>query len=200
MAKNLKQAPETEAEKPKSKKLLVIIVVIVLVIAGGAAGWYFTMGGHSAAEQKAEAKTTYLDQPKFIALEPFTVNLQREDNDQYLQVGMSLKIYNPALEDQIKANMPEIRSKLLLLLSSKRASELVTVAGKKKLADEIISATDGVLGIKRPASAKPAAVAAASGVAAASEASAASDEETTAPEQNAKDGIVDVLFTSFIIQ
>jgi flagellar FliL protein len=35
--------------------------------------------------------------------------------------------------------MPLVRSRLLLLLSSKKASELSTVEGKKKLADEIIA-------------------------------------------------------------
>lgn len=206
MAKSARQAAEAEAEKPKKSKktLIIVIVALVLLAGGGAAGWYFTMGGKSASEHDGKPQITYLAQPKFISLEPFTVNLQRETTDQYLQVGMSLKIYNPALEDEIKNAMPEIRSKLLLLLSSKRASELSTVAGKKKLADEIILATDHVLGVKPPASLT--AVPAASGVAAASDVAAAAGEaesagaKTTEPKHENKDGIVDVLFTSFIIQ
>ena len=180
MAKSAKQAPEEKAAKPKSKMLLIIIVVLLLLGAAGGAGWYFTQGKSSAKETQEAAQPVYLEKPKFVALDTFTVNLQHEDADRYLQTAMSLKIYDPTLEEKIKEDMPEIRSKLLLLLSSKRASELSTVAGKKKLADQIITQVDGVLGVKRAAPA-----AAASGVAAATK---------------SKAGIVDVLFTSFIIQ
>ena len=192
--KSAKQAPEETPAKPKSKKLLIIIVVILLLAVAGGAGWYFTKGPSSAGP-KQEEKTVLLEQPKFIALDPFTVNLQREEGDQFLQVGMSLKIFDPSLEEKIKASMPEVRSKLLLLLSSKRASELSTVAGKKELADEIITQVDSVLGIKRPMP-KPAA-APASGAAAASSVAPAPAVENAS---DSREGIVDVLFTSFIIQ
>jgi flagellar protein FliL len=203
--KSAKQAPEETPAKPKSKKLLLIIIIVVLLlgIAGGA-GWYFTRGASSAAP-KQENATNLQEKPTFIALEPFTVNLQREDGDQFLQVGMSLKVYDPSLQEKIKASMPEVRSKLLLLLSSKRASDLSTVAGKKKLADEIITQVDSVLGIKRPVPkpvAAPASDVAASGVAAASEVAAAPApvEENTEDSSDSREGIVAVLFTSFIIQ
>lgn len=218
MAKSEKQAPAEDetAKKPKSKKLLLtLIVLLVLGIAAGA-GWYFLKGNHSAVDAQEKDKTVLMDQPKFIALEPFTVNLQREEGDQFLQVGISLKIYDPKLEDEIKTNLPEIRSKLLLLLSSKHASELRPVEGKKKLADEIITEVDGVLGIKRPVPKAPSpvmqaasAVAAASGIAA-DEGVAADgelpledapvEEEAPVDEEAAREGIVDVLFTAFIIQ
>jgi hypothetical protein len=60
--------------------------------------------------------------------------------------------------------LPEIRSKLNLLLSSKRPSELATVAGKKKLAIEIATEANSVLGIHNAP--EPVAAPAASGVAA----------------------------------
>jgi flagellar FliL protein len=209
MAKSEKQVPQEEtAAKPKGKKVLLIIVGLLVLAAAAAAGWYF-MGSHSEPKNDKAKETVLLDQPKFVALEPFTVNLQREEGDQFLQVGISLKIFDPTLEEKIKAQMPEIRSRLLLLLSSKHASELTPVEGKKKLADEIITAVDGVLGIQRPVR-KVIKLAAASAVAAASdvaEASTVAAPETEAPaaaqptdENAAKEGIVDVLFTSFIIQ
>lgn len=215
MAKSEKQAPEEETTaKPKGKKLLLFFIVLLVLGAAAGAGWYFLMGDHAKENAQEQANATLLEQPKFITLEPFTVNLQREEGDQFLQVGISLKIYDPELEERIKTNLPEIRSRLLLLLSSKHASELRPVSGKKKLADEIINTTDEVLGIKRPEKKSPApAMAAASGVAAAS-AVAVEDVLAEAPpvdeqpveeapiedEDAAKRGIVDVLFTSFIIQ
>lgn len=183
------------AAPPKSKKMLIIGIVLLLIIVVGGAGWYFSKG-HAAADAHAEAaKAEPPHEAKFVPLgENFTVNLQREEGDQYLQAGITLKVMQPELEEKIKAAMPEIRSKLLFLLSSKKPSELQTIEGKKKLISEIIAETDGVLGLPvPPAATAPAHEAAASGAASAPVAAAA------AAEPNTK-GVVDVLFTSFIIQ
>lgn len=218
MAKPAKPAAakkeEVVADAPKSKKKLIIIGVVGLLVAG-AAGWYF-MKGNAASHDEAPQT------PTFIALDAFTVNLQREDEgDQYLQINLSLKVFELELVEKIKAVLPEIRSKLNLLLSSKRASELSTAEGKKALVAEIMAETNHVLGIHNtpaahaPASAPAAAPAVAAEVAAASapaegeEAPAegaaeapvvASAPAPAAPAMPEKKGVVDVLFTSFIIQ
>ena len=185
------------AAPPKSKKMLIIVIVLLLVIIAGGAGWFFSRGssapaaGHEEAAKKAEPA----HEAKFVPLgENFTVNLQREEGDQYLQAGITLKILQPELEEKIKSQMPEIRSKLLFLLSSKKPSELQTMEGKKKLIGEIIAEVDGLLGLGAPAPAHdPAASATASAAAPASAPVAAATEPKTT-------GVVDVLFTSFIIQ
>lgn len=206
MAKPEKKAADaTEgAAKPNNrKKLLIIIIgsVLLLAMAGGA-GWYFTKGSHRAEEAKAPPPAP----PKFIALEPFTVNLQRDNSDQFLQIGITLKFTAPELEEKIKLHMPEIRSRLLFLLSSKHAAELAPAEGKKKLAQEIVAEASAVLGLRTAPIPKPVA----HEVPADSETDAASDVEATpplveaapAPTHAAKGsaGALDVLFTSFIIQ
>jgi flagellar FliL protein len=187
------------AAPPKSKKMLIIGIVSLLVIAAGGAGWFFTRG-HAPADAHAEAaKVETPHEAKFVPLgENFTVNLQREEGDQYLQAGITLKVLQPELEEKIKATMPEIRSKLLFLLSSKKPSELQTVEGKKKLIAEIIVETDTVLGLAAsPAAAAPAHEGTHEG--AASGAASAPVAATPVIEPKTK-GVVDVLFTSFIIQ
>jgi flagellar FliL protein len=72
-------------------------------------------------------------------MEPFTVNLQSENGDQFLQVTLTLQVPDQVQEDLIKTFMPQVRSRLLFLLSSKKPSEITTVEGKKKLIDEIIN-------------------------------------------------------------
>lgn len=185
------------AAPPKSKKMLIIVIVLLLVIIAGAAGWFFSRGssapaagGHEEAAKKAEPAR----EAKFVPLgENFTVNLQREEGDQYLQAGITLKILQPELEEKIKAQMPEIRSKLLFLLSSKKPSELQTMEGKKKLIGEIIAEVDGLLGLgSAPTPAHEPAASAAASAAAPASAPVAAEPKTT--------GVVDVLFTSFIIQ
>ena len=56
-----------------------------------------------------------------------------------------------AYTDAIKLNMPDIRNRILLLLSSKKASQIVTLAGKQALVDEIMRETAQALGASVPA-------------------------------------------------
>lgn len=190
------------AAPPKSKKMLIIGIVVLLAAVAGGAVWFFTRG-HAPADGHAEAvKEEAPHAAKFVPLgENFTVNLQREEGDQYLQAGITLKVLQPELEEKIKATMPEIRSKLLFLLSSKKPSELQTVEGKKKLIAEIIAETDAILGVAAPAASVPAHEAphdsAASGAASAP---VAASQVAPAPVAPKTTGVVDVLFTSFIIQ
>jgi flagellar FliL protein len=179
---------------PKSKKLLVISIIVLLVIAIGVAVWLLTKGTAPEAGHAEATKSEPALEAKFVPLgENFTVNLQREEGDQYLQAGITLKIMQPELEEKIKTLMPEIRSKLLFLLSGKKPSELQTMEGKKKLIAEIIAETDAVLGLgSSPAAAAPAPEAA-------SGAASAPVAATPVAEPKTK-GVVDVLFTSFIIQ
>lgn len=187
-------APKEEvpvAAPPKSKKKLIISIIVLLLAAGGGAGWYFTQGQVPEDGQKVEKKAAPASEPKFVPMgENFTVNLQREEGDQYLQAGITLKILQPELEEKIKKTMPELRSKLLFLLSSKYPSELQTAEGKKKLVTEIIAEVDEVLGVPPPT---PAATQNAGHDAASAPAAA----PVAIPKTK---GVVDVLFTSFIIQ
>lgn len=206
MSKPAKPAPAAPAEAApaSSNKLLIIIIIglLVVIIAGGA-GWYFTKG-HAPAEEHAaeEHKPAPVLEPKFIPLgEKFTVNLQREEGDQYLQVGITLKILEADLEMKIKAAMPEIRSKLLILLSSKKPSELITTEGKQLLVEQVITEVDGILGIAAaPAAAAHAPAAHGESQAEAHGASAPAAAAPTTPKAPKTTGVVDVLFSDFIIQ
>lgn len=117
--------------------MLVMIVVAVLVVGLGAgAAWFFTQGKPAATEHKA-AKS---EPPEYVPIESFTVNLQPENGEQYLQIAFTLQVQNQKQGEQIKANMAKVRSRVLLLLSSKKASEISSVEGKRLLATEIVAA------------------------------------------------------------
>jgi flagellar FliL protein len=137
-----KGAEAAEAPK-KSKKMLIIVIllgVLLLIVAGGA-GAFFLLSSKkpSAAEAEhapaAEASKT----PVFVNIEPYVVNLQAENGDQFLQASLTLQVGDEGTAEAIKTFMPLVRSRLLIALSSKKASELTTVEGKKKLTEEIIA-------------------------------------------------------------
>ena len=130
------KADAAAAPKSSKKKLLVIIIKAVLVLGlGGGAAWFFTQGKSEGGEHKA-AKA---EPPEYVPIEAFTVNLQPENGDQYLQITFTLQVANPQQVELIKANMPKVRSRVLLLLSGKKASEISSVEGKHQLATEIIT-------------------------------------------------------------
>jgi len=130
---------EAAVAPKKSKKKLFIVLILLLILsgAGGGAAWYFL--GQSNGGAHAKKKEEPPKPPVFAQLEPFTVNLQPENGEQYLQVAMTLQVADQAQAEQIKLYMPLVRSRLLLLLSSKKASEISTADGKKKLSDEIVA-------------------------------------------------------------
>ena len=146
-------APPDAAAKPPSKKMAMIgAIVAVLVLGGGGAGWYFTQSnsGEEAEEpakpsKKKKKAAKAAAPPVFAPLEVFTVNLQPDGEDEHmLQVSITLEMAGQEQADLVKANMPKVRSRVLLLLSAKKASELTTVDGKTKLAEEVMEA------IKKP--------------------------------------------------
>jgi flagellar protein FliL len=108
------------------------LMAAVLLAGGGAGGWWYLSASGEATDAAVVERP-----PVFLPLESFTVNLQPERAHQYLQVGLTIKLANASALDAIKLHMPEIRSRILMVLSTKGPSELLTVEGKQKLADEV---------------------------------------------------------------
>ncbi|UVW30428.1 flagellar basal body-associated protein FliL [Massilia sp. H6] len=126
------------------KKLVMIVVAAVLLLGGGgAAGWYFLSAGdepgtqESAKDAKKKKKKDSGAKPEYVPVEAFTVNLQPENGEQYLQVQFTLQVDGAEQGTLIKDNMAIVRNRVLLLLSGKKASEISSVAGKQQLAAEI---------------------------------------------------------------
>jgi flagellar FliL protein len=143
-------APPEEPPKKKSKKKLILVVAAaVAVLAGGSGAAWFFLGGEAEPPAKGAHPVPKVDPgkpPVFITMEPFTVNLQVDSSappdrttGEFLQISFTLQVADRNQEDIIKQYMPQVRSRLLLLLSSRKASEISTAEGKKKLADDIIA-------------------------------------------------------------
>lgn len=144
-----KTAPKKSADtpaaegKPKSRLLLIVLILLIVLGAGGAAAWYFLVfkaappAAHGAQQP---APVAVAAPPVFLPMEAFTVNLQPEDGERFLQTTLTLQLPAQDQVEVIKTYLPHVRSRLLLLLSGKKPSEILTVEGKNKLAQEIIDA------------------------------------------------------------
>ena len=147
-------APAKPPRKLSTKMLITIVAGALLLAAGGASAWYFTStadaeakdakGSAKAAKAGKAAKSAAASEkptkpPVFLTLPQFTVNLQSERSDQFLQTTIVFEITEESAAEAIKAQMPIIRSRLLLLLSSKAPNEISTLAGKEKLVQDIMA-------------------------------------------------------------
>ena len=159
----------------KSKKLLIIIVAVVLLLAaaGGGAAFLMMKKSHAPAGAHGEAKKPVVKPgpPVFAPLEPFTVNLADPGREHYLQIGLTYEVYAADVGDALKAQMPLIRSRVLLLLTSRTSDELASPQGKSKLATELVALARAALA-----------------------------NSPAAGAQNDERGVADVHFASFIIQ
>lgn len=120
----------------KKKSLLIIILIAIIAIGAGSGGTWYAMkilrGEESESGKPKEKPTTFVD------LDIFTVNLQPEENNQYLQVGLTAKIRETPVIAEIKKQMPEVRNRILMLLSSKKAADITSIAGKQQLSQQIV--------------------------------------------------------------
>jgi flagellar FliL protein len=179
-------------QKPKRKgKLLLILAAVtgLVVLAGGATVGYLLLAKKDGADGAAEAATHKAKAPVFVNLEPFTVNLQPENGEQFLQTVATLRVLDSGVADSIKLYMPELRHKVLMLLSSKKPSEISTPEGRESLSEEIRKQINAVL---NAAAGRPIKTAAVKPIGAA----AAKPAPALAPN----DPVQSVLFTSFIVQ
>lgn len=119
--------------------LILIIVLVVLLGAGGAAGWLL-FGKHAKAAEgemavAATSAPKRTEKPVFLDLDSFTVNL--EGGDRLLYVGMTLQLGDEATHEFLKAHLPQVRNRMLMVLSGQDAGTLITSDGKQKLAEAI---------------------------------------------------------------
>ena len=196
--------PENAAEPKKSKKklflILGVVAVLVLGLAGGGAFFYMKKKAAAEAEALAEAEADGTAAPKvakrdrkaksaFVALDTFTVNLADRDADRYAQVQLSLELNDEGATQLIKNFMPVIRNNILLVLSHKKAAELLEKDGKIKLSEEIKVEVARALGMEPPET---------DSQSAATTGTAAKGTPTAATEDSSP--VVGVHFSNFIIQ
>ncbi|QHM71484.1 flagellar basal body-associated protein FliL [Mixta intestinalis] len=125
--------------KGRKRSILIPVLLVVTLAACSVAGYAVwrmmnKTGGH-AESVKVEPPAA----PVFFALDTFTVNLVNADNDpdRVLYVGFTLRLPDEATRLRMNDYLPEVRSRLLLLLSRQDALKLATEPGKQALVEQI---------------------------------------------------------------
>ncbi|SDN37997.1 flagellar basal body-associated protein FliL [Vreelandella arcis] len=121
------------------KKLLwVMIILVLLSSAGAAAAIYMVMDQRDDNPGEAAEETAERQPPVFLTIEPFTVNLADDrQGTRLLYAGITLRVEDEETRDLLEQHMPQLRSRLLTILSGQEAGSLTSSQGKQQLASNI---------------------------------------------------------------
>ncbi len=126
----------TASKKGRRRTLWMPLLVLITLAACASAGYsYWILQQKDNSEQVDPPPSPAT--PIFYALDTFTVNLG--DADRVLYIGLTLRLQEEETRQRLSEFLPEVRSRLLLLLSRQDANMLATEDGKLKLIEAIKS-------------------------------------------------------------
>ncbi len=131
---------DTPPKAPKKRSRLFILLAPITVIICGVAGYgWWLLKQKKDADQPAGVKVEPPTAPVFIPLGTFTVNLVTADNnpDRVLYIGPTMRLPDEETRHQLRDFLPEVRSRLLMLLSRQESSQLASEVGKQLLIAQI---------------------------------------------------------------
>ena len=128
--------PEVTPPRKRKLGLLLLLAALGMGIAGAAGAYYYFYYLNQARTPVVAVPTA----PIFVALEPFTVNLQPGGRSRFLHVGVTLKVTDAKSQALIVQYLPEVRSRVLTVLSNRQADALVAAADKAQLAVDLMAA------------------------------------------------------------
>lgn len=117
--------------------LLAGILVVVSVATTLLIQDRFNTNGAAIAEPGTASVPTNVPDPLFTSLEPFTVSLPDEYSSRVLYVGITLRVEDEASRKMLNVYMPEVRDRILSILTRQSAAEVQGPGGREKLSNEI---------------------------------------------------------------
>ncbi|WP_033534763.1 flagellar basal body-associated FliL family protein [Bordetella trematum] len=142
--------------------VLALLLLLIVVVSSVAGTWYFLsryqqqqqyavqLGvgqnqgpGQAPGQMTGAMPTTFVPPPAqpavvpapiFIPLEAFTVTLSDGDNERILHLGLTLRVSDDQSRQRIERYMPEVRNRVLMVLSSQKPQVVQSLDGKLAMA------------------------------------------------------------------
>lgn len=139
--------PAENGAPPKKKSFLkwIIIGVVALAVIGG--GVFGAMHFLGASKEKKKEQAAAKPAPSALwPMDPFIVNLADNQGDRYLKVTLELEVSDAACIPELNQIKAKLRDNILDLLTAKTYKDLMDIAGKQRLRDEIGMRLNSFLG------------------------------------------------------
>ena len=146
--KDQKDQVEEQDQQPKVKKgislkwIIIISVALLIVVGGAVAGYFFY--SKTQSKKPVEQKTVVIT---FWPMEAFVVNIKETDagGERYLKLVIQLELSEPGAIAELEQIKPRLRDSILDLLTPKTYKELMDVAGKQRLREDIAGRVNNAL-------------------------------------------------------
>ena len=134
------EAPvEEPKKKSKFKWILISAVALVVVVAGAFAAYFFL----SKTDSKKPA-----EKPAVVSIWPmdaFVINIAETNGERYLKIVIQLEVSDPSVGPELDQLKPRIRDTILDLLTPKTYKDLMDLAGKQRLREDIAGRINNIL-------------------------------------------------------
>ncbi|AOB31053.1 flagellar basal body protein FliL [Bordetella sp. H567] len=147
------------------RPIIGLLVLLIVAAASVATTWMITTRSQRGAANSAvqinvgqaqqpavgATPTTFVAPPQtpqavpapiFIPITPFTVTLQSADRERIVHIAMTLRVADEQSRQRIEKYMPEVRSRVLMLLSAQTPESVQTPQGKVDLANALMKAVN----------------------------------------------------------
>ena len=85
--------------------------------------------------------------PVLVEMKPFVVNLRGDRGRRYLRVSMEVEVLGEQGKSAMAEHAPQVRNRLIFLLSNKTVQEINTTEGKYQLQEDITLQINETLGV-----------------------------------------------------
>jgi len=92
-------------------------------------------GGHGGEAGKGSGGGS--SNPALVPLAPFLVNLSGDQGQRYLRLVAQVEVRGDLAKDELEKHLPEVRDRLLFLLTSKTFADISSTQGKYDLQADI---------------------------------------------------------------
>ena len=138
---------EASNKKGGKKKLLFIIVPLILILGGGGfAAYHFLLAKKSKTTVNKPAELSSVQPGPMVKLKPFSTNLANTNRSAYVKVSMSIELKPGSNVGTFKQFTPQVRNRIIMILSSKTSKEIDSPQGQLSLRHQIARSLNKLLG------------------------------------------------------
>jgi flagellar FliL protein len=126
----------TASQNPSRTWLMIGLISMVTAVIAALAVVYFALpvfSDRQASEADDTPDVVVEAPPVFLPLAPFTVNLESPRGNRLLYIGVTFKLADEDASRLVQSRLPELKSRMLLLLSGQNPQELTSQSGKLAL-------------------------------------------------------------------